>query len=215
MSDWACFWWIYGCVLSPLPVSQHSKRHKTASKRAWYTDLVHKQNWSEVPLLWNFLWQSSTVERSGVAYFFFLIHSYIDSNTTLAKKIVTAEKFMRLMRQSDHVILCDIELRFDIDATHGICVSRVALQIEVDAAWYHMIALRINLMPRQRPSPCLVSYSNPCITSVYASHLLNDATMADLRHTVSSRFEERVAEKTSSLQSLRTCQPKLKNIDLF
>ena len=41
---------------------------------------------------------------------------------------------------------CDIERRFDIDATRGICASRVALQIEVDIAWFLMIALRINLM---------------------------------------------------------------------
>ena len=34
--------------------------------------------------------------------------------TTLAKKIVTAEKFMRLICSSNHVISCDIELRFDI-----------------------------------------------------------------------------------------------------
>ena len=48
--------------------------------------------------------------------------------------------------QFDHVISCDIERRFDIDATRGICASRVALQIEVDVAWFLMIALRINLM---------------------------------------------------------------------
>ena len=42
----------------------------------------------------------------------------------LAKTIVTAEKFMRLIQQSDRVISCDIDLRFDIDATRG--ASRVA-----------------------------------------------------------------------------------------
>ena len=42
--------------------------------------------------------------------------------------------------------LCDIELRFDIDATRGTAHRELALQIEVDFAWYHMIALRINLM---------------------------------------------------------------------
>ena len=74
------------------------------------------------------------------------------STTTLAKKIVTAEKFRRLILQFDHVISCDIKLRFDIDATHGVCAPRVALQIElienieVAVAWYHMIALQINLM---------------------------------------------------------------------
>ena len=41
---------------------------------------------------------------------------------------------------------CDIELRFDIDATRGTARRELALQIEVDVAWYHMIALRINLM---------------------------------------------------------------------
>ena len=48
--------------------------------------------------------------------------------------------------QFDHVISCDIELRFDINATRGSCASRVALQIEVNVARYHMIALQINLM---------------------------------------------------------------------
>ena len=48
--------------------------------------------------------------------------------------------------QFDHVISCDIERRFDIDATCGICASRVVLQIEVDVAWFLTIALRINLM---------------------------------------------------------------------
>ena len=68
-------------------------------------------------------------------------------STTLAKKkIVSVEKFMRLIRQSDHVIMCDIEFQFDIDAPCGICAPRVVLQIEADAAWYHMIALRINFM---------------------------------------------------------------------
>ena len=43
--------------------------------------------------------------------------------TTLAKKIVTAEIFMRL-----------IELRFDIDATRGTARRELALQIEVDVA---------------------------------------------------------------------------------
>ena len=41
---------------------------------------------------------------------------------------------------------CDIELRFDIDATHSTARRELALQIEVDVAWYHMITLRINLM---------------------------------------------------------------------
>ena len=37
--------------------------------------------------------------------------------------------------QFDHVISCDIELRFNIDATHGICASpaRIA-DIEVNVA---------------------------------------------------------------------------------
>ena len=48
--------------------------------------------------------------------------------------------------QFDHVISCDIELRFDIDATRDLCASRALLQIEVDVAWYRMIALWINLM---------------------------------------------------------------------
>ena len=44
------------------------------------------------------------------------------------------------------MISCDIELRFDSDATRGSCASRARMQIEVDVARYHMIALRINLM---------------------------------------------------------------------
>ena len=53
---------------------------------------------------------------------------------------------MRLIQQSDHVKSCDIKLRFDIDATRGSARRELALQIEVDLAWYHMIAVRINLM---------------------------------------------------------------------
>ena len=44
------------------------------------------------------------------------------------------------------VVLCDIELWFNIVATLGKCASQVTLQIEVDVAWYRMIAPRINLM---------------------------------------------------------------------
>ena len=40
--------------------------------------------------------------------------------------------------QFNHVMSCDI------DATHGICAPRA--RVEVDVAWYHVIALRINLM---------------------------------------------------------------------
>ena len=67
---------------------------------------------------------------------------------TMAKKIVTAEKFMRLIRQSDYVKSSDIKLRFDIDATRarGSVRRDLALRIEDDLAWYHMIAVRINLM---------------------------------------------------------------------
>ena len=53
---------------------------------------------------------------------------------------------MRLIRQSDHVILRDIKLWLGTDATHGTCALWVGLQIEFDVAWYHMIVLRINLM---------------------------------------------------------------------
>ena len=62
------------------------------------------------------------------------------------KKIVTAEKFMRLIRQSNHVKSCDIKLGFDIDATRGSARRELALQIEVDLERYHMIAVRIYLM---------------------------------------------------------------------
>ena len=59
-------------------------------------------------------------------------------------KSVTAEKFMRLIRQSGHVKSCHIELRFDVDAAHGSVHRELALQIEVDVAWYHTIVLPIN-----------------------------------------------------------------------
>ena len=49
-------------------------------------------------------------------------------------------------RRSDHVISCDIELRFDSDATRGSCASRARVADRLDVARYHMIALRINLM---------------------------------------------------------------------
>ena len=52
-------------------------------------------------------------------------------------------------RRSDHVISCDIKLRFDSDLATRLAVAarrELALQIEVDVARYHMIALRINLM---------------------------------------------------------------------
>ena len=40
------------------------------------------------------------------------------------KQLLQPKKFMRLIQQSDRVISCDIDLRFDIDATRG--ASRVA-----------------------------------------------------------------------------------------
>ena len=83
-------------------------------------------------------WSDNELSRS---------RAHKSEDTTLAKKIVTAEKFMRLI---DGPIM-DIELRFDSDATHGIYVAArrelaLHLQIEVDVARYHVIALRINLM---------------------------------------------------------------------
>ena len=48
--------------------------------------------------------------------------------TTLAKKIVTAERLIC------SVILCDIELQFDIDATREAARRDLASQIEVDVA---------------------------------------------------------------------------------
>ena len=58
--------------------------------------------------------------------------------TTLAKKVVTAEKFIRLIRQSDHVKSCDIKLRFDIDATRGSASSHCRLKsMSHDITWLH------------------------------------------------------------------------------
>ena len=71
------------------------------------------------------------------------------TSTTLAKKNRHSREIHEVDLQFDHVISCDIELRFDVDATCGIQVSahcEHALQIEVDVAWYQMIALRIDLM---------------------------------------------------------------------
>ena len=44
------------------------------------------------------------------------------------------------------MLSCDIELRFDIGATRSTARRELALQIEVDVAGYHMIALWINIM---------------------------------------------------------------------
>ena len=74
-------------------------------------------------------------------------------STTLAKNNRYSREIHEVDLQFDPVISCDIELRFDIDATRGSCASRACvatctrkLQIEVDVARYHMIALHINLM---------------------------------------------------------------------
>ena len=44
--------------------------------------------------------------------------------TTLAKKNRYSREIHEVDRRSDHVISCDIELRFDSDSTHGCCASR-------------------------------------------------------------------------------------------
>ena len=67
-------------------------------------------------------------------------------STTLAKKIVTAEKFMRL--------ICSSIMWYRAISSYGSTLTRLAasvrrelaLQIQVNAACYLMIALRINLM---------------------------------------------------------------------
>ena len=66
--------------------------------------------------------------------------------TTLAKKIVTAEKFMRLI--DGPIMWYRVISSFGSTATRLAVAARreLALQIEVDVARYHMIALRINLM---------------------------------------------------------------------
>ena len=43
--------------------------------------------------------------------------------TTLAKKNRYSREIHEADLQFDHVISCDIELRFDIDATRGHCAS--------------------------------------------------------------------------------------------
>ena len=61
-------------------------------------------------------------------------------------KIITAEKFMRLIYS---LIMCyRAILSFSSTSTQLAVSARreLALQIEVDVAWYHMITLRINLM---------------------------------------------------------------------
>ena len=70
----------------------------------------------------------------------------VPTSTTLAKKIVTAEKFMRLI--DDPIMWYRAVLSFGSTVTRLEVAARreLALQIEVDVARYHMIALRINLM---------------------------------------------------------------------
>ena len=72
----------------------------------------------------------------------------LSASTTLAKKIVTltAEKFMRLINSS--IMWYRAMSSFGSTSTRLAASARreVALQIEVDVAWYQMIALRINLM---------------------------------------------------------------------
>ena len=66
-------------------------------------------------------------------------------STTLAKKIVTAEKFMRLIFSS--IMWSRAISSFGPTSTRLAASVRreLTLQIEVDVAWYQMIALRINL----------------------------------------------------------------------
>ena len=66
------------------------------------------------------------------------------------KKNRYSQEIHEVDRQFDHVISCDIELWFGRHR-RDLCVyvsarRELALQIKVDVAWYHMIALRINLM---------------------------------------------------------------------
>ena len=69
-------------------------------------------------------------------------------HTTLAKKIVTAEKFMRLIHSS--IMWYRAISSFGSTSTRlaasAAARRELALQIEVDVVWYHMIALWINLM---------------------------------------------------------------------
>ena len=77
-------------------------------------------DWPALPLLWN-----EKCVNWGPC----------DSHTTtLAKKNRYSREIHEVDLQFDHVISCDIERRFDIDATRGISASRVALQIEIDVA---------------------------------------------------------------------------------
>ena len=77
----------------------------------------------------------------------FDLRLWMDSfTTTLAKKVVTAEKFMRLIYSS--IMWYRAILSFGSTSTRPVVSARreLALRIEVDVAWYHMIALQINLM---------------------------------------------------------------------
>ena len=85
-----------------------------------------------------------------LAHNFFLVclqvQVTLSTGTTLAKNIVTAEIFMRLIHCAMHVKSCDID--FDLRrefATHSLA-SRVDVEPKLDIAQYHMIKLQINLM---------------------------------------------------------------------
>ena len=71
---------------------------------------------------------------------------FVQGSTTLAKKIVTVEKFTRLI--DGPIMWYHAISSFGSTATRLAVAARreLALQIEVDVARYHMIALRINLM---------------------------------------------------------------------
>ena len=89
---------------------------------------------------------------------------------TLAKKIVTVEKFMRLIYSS--IMWCRAISSFGSTSTRRADSARreLATQIEVDVAWYHMIALRINLMNISAVTIFLariVLHAHDVTTSVY------------------------------------------------
>ena len=78
---------------------------------------------------------------SGFTVLLFCVSYYPGQKNRFGREIHEVD------RRYDHVISCDIELRFDSDATRAVAGGRkLALQIEVDVASYHMIALWINLM---------------------------------------------------------------------
>ena len=75
-----------------------------------------------------------------------IVHYIMHYITTLAKKIVTAEIFMRLIRSAIMWYLATSTSICNASSRHAATASRVAVEPKLDIAQYHMIGPSINLM---------------------------------------------------------------------